>query len=298
MGRPAGSEAEKKNFESYAVAMQLLTRNSETDRARRFLEKAVVERNDADLAPDALFLRILNARDQKDAGKWFGILAKRFPKHPNLVAAQHLLDAIQRGDVGTEITESGLEPGSFVDFGIVLGVTSHENQRTQILSAELTRLQWERGEGEIEGGSEVEYPVTDVSPDQIVDYLNWLNARSNRWLYRLPTLEEWQLLFSATTESPDFQLSYHAWTASNSCEKLQKSALKLPSRGELYDLLGNAAEWCVEDSDTEHPRWVLCGGSFESDSSAVRGGLVEERDMNRGYHDAGFRLVRELRHDE
>lgn len=96
--------------------------------------------------------------------------------------------------------------------------------------------------------------------------------------YRLPTEVEWELAAAAGGESTwptgwTARLNdRYAWTSENSGRKSHPVASKLPNRYGLFDMLGNASEWCLEPFldyrlpyDSPNLRW---------DSRFLRGSVV------------------------
>ncbi len=114
-------------------------------------------------------------------------------------------------------------------------------------------------------------PVVNVSWDEVQKYIQWLNTRTNE-KYRLPTEAEWEYAARAGLEDRD---TY--WTnPENACkyanvydktayDKLSKFKVSKthfecsdgyvatspvgsfpPNNFGLYDMIGNAAEWCLD----------------------------------------------------
>lgn len=107
------------------------------------------------------------------------------------------------------------------------------------------------------------YPVIGVTFYAAQAYCAWLSEKTGR-AYRLPTVAEWRHACEAGADDAT-PLAERAWFADNADERTHRVADRKPNGMGLFDLLGNAGEWCVDESG----KGVLCGGSFESASDEV-----------------------------
>jgi formylglycine-generating enzyme required for sulfatase activity len=95
------------------------------------------------------------------------------------------------------------------------------------------------------------YPVIGVSHHAAMQYCRWLSLKTGK-LYRLPTEAEWEWAARAgATTSYSFgddprQLAPYAWFASNADDCTHPVGTKLPNPWGIYDLYGNASEWCLD----------------------------------------------------
>jgi len=111
-------------------------------------------------------------------------------------------------------------------------------------------LSWNMGK---EGG----YPVNSMSVDGAMMFCRWLFQKTGKF-YRLPTEAEWEFACKAGTNTNYFfgndasRLTQYAWFKSNSNNKYQKVGLKKPNPWGLYDILGNVAEWTMDQYDADY----------------------------------------------
>lgn len=107
------------------------------------------------------------------------------------------------------------------------------------------------------------FPAISMSHQGAEAFCAWLSARSGR-VYRLPTEAEWRSACESGGLSPR-RIERYAWFADNSDRATHSVANKLPDANGLYDLAGNAAEWCSGDDGQP----VTLGGSYRSERDAV-----------------------------
>lgn len=117
-------------------------------------------------------------------------------------------------------------------------------------TAQYIDLSWEMGKS---GG----YPVNSMSVDAALMFCRWLYQHTGQF-YRLPTEAEWEYACRAGSKTNYYfgndpsQLGQYAWFKSNSKEKYQKVGTKKPNAWGLYDMLGNVAEWTMDQYDPEY----------------------------------------------
>lgn len=106
------------------------------------------------------------------------------------------------------------------------------------------------------------YPALGVTYHAAQEFCKWLSKITGK-KYRLPTVSEWRHAAIANQSvSPNVQEI--AWVWENANDKTHKVASKAPNGWQLYDMLGNVAEWC-QDKDGA----VVCGGSYVDKESVV-----------------------------
>ena len=140
------------------------------------------------------------------------------------------------------------------------------------------------------------HPAIDMTHHAAMEYTRWLSARTGKE-YRLPTEAEWEYACRAGSVSPYYfgsdpkQLGEYAWYLDNSDARPHEVGRKKPNPWGLYDMLGNVAEWVLDEYDKDfyktpkpgallvepvllptakkYPN-VVRGGSWDDDAKRVR----------------------------
>jgi formylglycine-generating enzyme required for sulfatase activity len=105
-------------------------------------------------------------------------------------------------------------------------------------------LSWGMGK---EGG----YPVNSMSQDAALMFCRWLYGKTGVF-HRLPTEAEWEYACRAGSKTAvptgmdPKALDAYAWHARNSKGRYQKVGQRKPNAWGLYDMLGNLAEWTLD----------------------------------------------------
>jgi len=106
------------------------------------------------------------------------------------------------------------------------------------------------------------YPAFNISHHAAMKYCEWLSAKTGR-MYRLPTEAEWEYACRAGSATAyhfgqeDKSLDEFGWYQKNSPTKgfsrgkTHEVGLKKPSAWGLHDMLGNVAEWCIDEYDAD-----------------------------------------------
>ena len=108
------------------------------------------------------------------------------------------------------------------------------------------------------------HPAIDMTQHGAMEYTRWLSAKTGK-TYRLPTEAEWEYACRAGSQTPFYfgsdskQLGDYAWFLDNSEARPHAPAKKKPNAWGLYDMLGNVAEWVLDDYDKDAYKSVKPG---------------------------------------
>lgn len=177
-----------------------------------------------------------------------------------------------------------------------------------ILETETTQEMWDSVMGEERSDDEKEkkLPVCDVLWSEADAFCEKL-GRKMEFLVKLPTEAQWEYACRAENSrafcggEPDRV----AWHQGNSGGKAHPVKKKRGNLWFIYDMHGNAAEWCRDRYDADYyakspekdpagPEWgrnhVVRGGSFNSEIESCRSAA---RESQQRVKKAGFRIVLE-----
>lgn len=114
--------------------------------------------------------------------------------------------------------------------------------------------------------------------------------------YRLPTEAEWEYACRAGTAGPRYgELDEIAWYVDNSDGRPHAVGLKAPNPWGLYDMLGNAFEWCWDlyDPQVYGSYRVLRGGGWCDEHWSCRASVRRRSHPTYRVDDVGFRVARD-----
>jgi formylglycine-generating enzyme required for sulfatase activity len=165
-------------------------------------------------------------------------------------------------------------------------------------------------------GASDEQPVTDVSWTDAVAFCLWLTRHEHdlgviprKAGYRLPKLDEWLAAGGRKTGDSSTYPWGDVWPPPAKTANLgvwdEKSAASLagmkpvktfpPNALGFYDLIGNAAEWCLEVKPNEPEIRTYCGGSWQSNKPAdLQNNGLQKVSATASSPAVGFRLVLQL----
>ncbi len=202
--------------------------------------------------------------------------------------------------------------------------------KDEVTNAQFKKFRPEHNSGESHGISldGDKQPVVNVSWEDAVAFAQWLSQQSGQ-TYRLPTEAEWEYAArSGSTQSrfwgnnPDEACTYanvadltakkwrEKWTVFNCNDGYAVSAPVgsfKPNGFGLYDMLGNAWEWCEDVYNSEaydklpkdNPLYggpgeyqVMRGGGWSNGPLGIRSSHRVGLSPDFGHHSLGFRLVK------
>lgn len=126
------------------------------------------------------------------------------------------------------------------------------------------------------------YPANSMQQYAAIMYCKWLYAKTGIF-YRLPTEAEWEYACKAGSSAFVGPLDDMAWYAKNSGEKYHQVGQKKANAFGLQDMLGNVAEWVLDQYDPAgyakkeslvylepYADALVRGGSFQDEAELLR----------------------------
>lgn len=130
-------------------------------------------------------------------------------------------------------------------------------------------------------GSTGGYPTVSMTQQGALRYCEWLYHKTGIF-FRLPTEAEWEYACLMGKDNKNEKNSL-AWWSENSENKYHKVAQKAPNSLGLFDMLGNVAEWTLDNYSEDLATQVLEAKDpwIQPDSKhsrTVKGGSYEDGD--------------------
>jgi serine/threonine protein kinase/formylglycine-generating enzyme required for sulfatase activity len=118
--------------------------------------------------------------------------------------------------------------------------------------------------------------------------------------YRLPTDAEWEYAVRAGSETSRFfgndasLLAAYAWYSANAKERTRPVGQLKPNTWGLFDVYGNAGEWCHNSDAGDARDQAIRGGDYRSTPKFLRSAMPSFVPSETRYSILGFRLVKTL----
>lgn len=154
-----------------------------------------------------------------------------------------------------------------------------------------------------------DHPVVSVTGFEADEYCKWLSEKTGK-KFRLPTEAEWEYAAAGGNKSGGFiysgsnDINAVGWYTENSQGATHPVAKKLANELGIYDMTGNAWEWCsdwldlYDPHDLNNPRGseggtfrVRRGGSWDAKSKNCRNTYRISNSPKRSFHSIGIRVV-------
>jgi formylglycine-generating enzyme required for sulfatase activity len=180
---------------------------------------------------------------------------------------------------------------------------------------EVTQAQWQQimGNNPSRFAGSLDYPVENISYDDVQTFISMLNRKEGSDAYNLPTEAEWEYaarggsIMTYCFGSDPGRLKQYAWYSDNSGNSTHPVGQLTPNAYGLHDMHGNVWEWCQDrydqmyyfNSPSHNPRGplsglnrVVRGGSWGYDARYCRSSYRFHHPPYFRSSDLGFRLVR------
>jgi formylglycine-generating enzyme required for sulfatase activity len=134
-------------------------------------------------------------------------------------------------------------------------------------------------------GKEGGYPANSMQQYAALMYCKWLYGKTGIF-FRLPTEAEWEYVAKEGKNEPfdAKKLKETAWYDKNSGETYHKVGTLKPNAWGVYDILGNVAEWTLDEYKADYFKITTDNNPSVTPTSryprTVRGGAYNDKDMN------------------
>ncbi len=189
------------------------------------------------------------------------------------------------------LSEGGTGPELVVIPQMGVGQDKYAISRSEIKIGEYNAYCANAGCQQFPEGAASSLPATNLSINQINDYMSWLTSQTGQ-VYRLPTTEEWTYAATVDGKSLDADENINCTVDSRGVrlgEKLLNALSGRPNEWGLYNHIGNARELTIGPDGN----LLAVGGAHTDPRNECN---YEKQVAHQGDSDpvTGFRIVREI----
>ncbi len=275
----------------FGTALRLII--NDKARALDLMLEVVNQYQECESADDALYNLIVKGEFAGKAER-LSLIKDKFPQSPLLPKAEKHFE-----EYGKIYTFDGLEFTKIPPGSLAVEARKKHIGSFYIQTTELTQSQWKavmEDNPSVDKGEDK--PVVNVSLRDALNFVEKLNQRAGNEVYRIPDIYQWEYACRSGSNgkycygSDPETLRDYAWFTANTEGAVQPVAMKKPNYWGLYDVHGNAWEWCLHPEKKPKKRGMIKGGSRASSPELLECSGGKEKSAKAQFIDAGFRIVR------